>query len=147
MKLKVRSLKPALAIAAIGTALLAAAPAAQAAPQNAVRTLEVRSATWGQLHSGDCQQDNGTIVLHSDGTGDWSADTLTRHTHSGDVWHTNLDFYTTAGFHLFSAGEFNSPRMNDGNPPPRYHWAAHFVFDPAEFNGVDIFRTLQRYSC
>lgn len=141
MKRMIRGLAPVLAAAAAGTALLAGAPAAQAA------ALDVKSATWGQLHVGDCEQDNGTIVIRSDGTGDWSATTLTFQTHSGDVWHSSFDFKTTAGTQLFSAGTFDSPRMNDGNPPPHYFWTKHFTYDAALFGAVNIFKTIQHSSC
>lgn len=151
MKGNIRGLNAVLAVAAAGAALLAVVPAAQAEPQptplQVKSALQEKSAVWPELHVGDCQQDNGTMIVRADGTGDWSATTLTYHTHSGDVWHSSFDFYTTAGFHLFSAGQFDSPRMDDGNPPPRYNWGAHFTFDPAEFNGVDIFKTIQHSSC
>ncbi|WP_328615936.1 DUF6294 family protein [Amycolatopsis sp. NBC_00355] len=147
MRHTIRGLGTVLATAAAGAALLAAAPAAQAAPANTAAVLDVKSATWGQLHAGDCEQDNGTIVLRSDGTGDWSATTLTYQTHSGDVWHSSFDVKTTAGTKLFSAGTFDSPRMNDGNPPPRYTWSAHFKYDAALFGAVDIFKSIQHSSC
>ncbi|MEV7098207.1 DUF6294 family protein [Amycolatopsis sp. NPDC051045] len=147
MKRTIRGLAPVLAAAATGTAVLMAAPAAQAAPAHGAAVLEVKSATWGQLHVGDCQQDNGTMVIRSDGTGDWSATTLTYQTHSGDVWHSGFDFKTTAGTKLFSAGTFDSPRMNDGNPPPRYFWSKHFTYDAALFGAVDIFKTIQHSNC
>jgi len=154
MKSEVRGLKLAIAIVAAGAAMLAGAPAAQAAgttpnPSPAKVTINAaqKSATWGSLHVGDCQQDGGTIVVRADGTGDWSATTLTYHTNSGDIWHSSFDFYTTAGFRLFHAGTFDSPRMNDGNPPPQYFWTGHFIFDPAQFNGIDIYKTLQHSSC
>ena len=109
--------------------------------------VQIKSARWNPLHSGDCEQDDGTIVVRSDGTGDFSATTLTYHTHSGDVWHASFDFSTSAGFRLFQAGTFDSPRMDDGNPPPRYFWSRHFVFNPSDFANVDIFKTVQHYSC
>ncbi|MET8848951.1 DUF6294 family protein [Amycolatopsis sp. NPDC004625] len=146
MKRTIRGLAPVLAAAAAGTGLLSGAPA-QAAPAHSAAVLEVKSATWGQLHVGDCEQDNGTIVIRSDGTGDWSATTLTFQTHSGDVWHSSFDFKTTAGTQLFSAGTFDSPRMNDGNPPPRYPWGKHFTFDASLFSAVNIFKTIQHSSC
>jgi hypothetical protein len=72
----VRGLKPAIAIAAAAVAMLAGAPAAQAAgtapnptPAKITINATVKSATWGSLHVGDCQQDGGTIVIRSDGTG------------------------------------------------------------------------------
>ncbi|MBV8930989.1 MAG: hypothetical protein JOZ47_17370 [Kutzneria sp.] len=157
MRRTIRGFTAILAFAVAGAALLVSVPAAQAVPASAAGVhaagvhvngaLEEKRATWDELHAGDCQQDNGTIVIRSDGTGDWSATTLTYQTHTGDIWHSSFDFYTTAGFHLFGAGTFDSPKMDDGNPPPRYTWGAHFVFNPADFNGVDIFKTIQHYSC
>jgi len=149
---KLHGLKSLFAITAASLAMLAsAAPAAYAGtaptPAHVKTTLDVKSATWAELHKGDCQQDGGTIVLRSDGTGTFSATTLTYHTHTHDVWHADLDFYTTAGFHLFHAGTFDSPGMSDGNPPPHYFWSRDFLFDPAQFNGVDIFKTTQSYNC
>ncbi|MFE0019639.1 DUF6294 family protein [Amycolatopsis sp. NPDC059021] len=151
MERRIRGLKTALVLATAGVAALVGVPAAQAAtgpaPVGASSTLEVKSAVWGELHVGDCQQNNGTMVIRSDGTGDWSATTFTYHTHSGDVWHSSFDFYTTAGYHLFGAGTFDSPRMSDGNPPPKYNWGGHFTFNPADFNGVDIYKTIQHSRC
>ena len=140
-----------LATAALAAALLFGfAASANAAQQTAPTTNadpSVKSAVWPELHAGDCQQDNGTLVIRSDGTGDWSATTLTYHTHSGDVWHSNFDFYTTAGSRLFRSATLNSPRMNDGNPPPHYFWTGHFTFDPGYFTAIDINKTRQNSSC
>jgi len=147
MKRTIRRLAPVFAVAAAGAAVLAGAPAAQAATVHSPADVSVKSATYGQLHKGDCEQDNGTIVIRSDGTGDWSATTLTFQTHSGDVWHADFDFKTTAGTKLFHEGTFDSPRMNDGNPPPRYFWTHHFTYDAALFGAVDIFKTTQTYNC
>jgi hypothetical protein len=154
MKRATRGLRTAVTAAAFaGIALLIGVPAAHAdtgaatAQAGGLHTTAVKSAVWGQLHSGDCQQDNGTIVLRPDGTGTFSATTLTYKTHTGDVWHTTLTFYTTGGTRLFARGEFNSPRMNDGNPPPKYFWSADFTYDSGLYSAVDIFKTRQSYSC
>ncbi|HEX3789685.1 MAG TPA: DUF6294 family protein [Pseudonocardiaceae bacterium] len=150
MKLISWGLKSAVATAAVGAALLAGVPAANAATDTAHVTVsphDSKSAVWGELHVGDCQEDNGTITLNSDGTGSWTATTLTYQTHSGDVWHASFDFYTTAGTHLFAEGTFNSPRMNDGNPPPQYNWGATFSFDAALYSAVDLNKSIQHSSC
>jgi hypothetical protein len=149
--------RSAVAIAAVAAALLLGVPAAHAAPAahrtlapataSAVVPFATKSAVWPELHVGDCQQDNGTIVLSSDGTGTWSATTLTYQTHTGDVWHSSFDFYTTAGTHLFGVGTFDSPVMNDGNPPPRYNWTATFTYDPSLYFAVDLSKTIQHSSC
>ncbi|WP_409180839.1 DUF6294 family protein [Amycolatopsis sp. VS8301801F10] len=149
MNSTVRRITAIFGAGAAGAALLAGSPAL-AGPARPHGPLEEKSVVWGQLHAGDCQQDNGTIVVRSDGTGEWSATTLTYQTHSGDVWHSSFDFYTTAGYHLFrqpNGGTFDSPRMNDGNPPPRYSWGAKFTFNPADYSGIDLYQTQQHYSC
>jgi hypothetical protein len=138
--------KPAIAATVVGAALVLSVSSANAATAK-VSPFDAKSAGWAELHVGDCQQDHGTITLNSDGTGTWSADTLTYQTHSGDVWHSSFDFYTTAGTHLFFEGTFNSPTMNDGNPPPVYHWAHDFTFDAALYSAVDLNRTIQHSSC
>ena len=131
--------KPAIMIVVAAAALVLSVSSASAT------TLAARSFFWGQLHAGDCQQDNGTITLNDDGTGTWSADTLTYQTHSGDIWHSSFDFYTAAGTHLFFVGTFDSPRMNDGNPPPVYHWSHDFTYDAALYGAVG--RIIQHSSC
>lgn len=104
-----------------------------------------KSWVWPQLHYGDCQQDNGTIIFNSDGTGSWSCQTLTYHTFFGDVWHADFDVYATNGAFLFSLGTFDSPEMDDGNPPPVYPWGPPFVFNPDFFDAIGGVN--QRYSC
>ncbi len=99
----------------------------------AVQTKVLR---WGELHAGDDQQDNGTLALHSDGTGTWSCTTLTYHTHTHDVWHSSFDVKGSNGAVLFHLGTFNSPGMSDGNPPPKYSWSAQFAFQPDFFGAI-----------
>ena len=82
------------------------------------------------VHRGDCEQDNAFILFHSDGTGTFTCVTLTYHTHSGDVWHASFSGIAENGAVLFTTPTFNSPTMNDGNPPPRYSWSAQFTFLP-----------------
>jgi hypothetical protein len=98
-----------------------------------------------ELHSGDCQQDNGALTFYSNGTGTWTCTTLTHHTHFGDVWHSSFDVKANDGTHLFNLGTFDSPRMDDGSPPPRYNWAARFTFRPDLFDLIG--RVTQHYSC
>jgi hypothetical protein len=50
------------------------------------RAVQSLNFNWGELHYGDCQQDGGQIVFHSDGTGTFSCTTLTYQTYSGDTW-------------------------------------------------------------
>ncbi|SDW41605.1 hypothetical protein SAMN05421504_101521 [Amycolatopsis xylanica] len=152
MKFKIPRLKPVLVMAAVGIASLAGVPAAQAAGQPSspvahINALRVKTATWPELHVGDCQQNGGTLTLNSDGTASFRATTLTYHTHFGDVWHSTFRFRTSSGFNLFSRGAFDSPRMDDGDPPPHYLMFASFGFDPAAFDVIDIFQTLQHSEC
>jgi hypothetical protein len=104
-----------------------------------------KTARWPELHSGDCQQDNGTLSFRSDGTGDWSCTTLTYQTHTHDVWHASFDVYAGNGAFLFHLGTFDSPGMSDGNPPPQYPWGAPFSFNPDLFDAIA--NVTQHYSC
>jgi hypothetical protein len=93
--------------------------------------------TWGDLHSGDCIMLPGSsVAFRADGTGTFSATTETLHTHSGDVWHHRIQVLSTTGAPLFSLGPWDSPRMDDGNPPPQYPWTQTFHFDPAVFAAI-----------
>jgi len=107
--------------------------------------LQSKTFRWGELFAGDCHQINGTLTLLSDGTGWWSATTWTDHTHSGDVWHSTFNVLTRGGAGLFNLGEFNSPRMDDGNPSPRYGWSNSFAFNPDQFNAIG--QVFQNSSC
>ncbi|MEV6847153.1 DUF6294 family protein [Actinoplanes sp. NPDC051411] len=104
-----------------------------------------RGFTWGTLRAGDCQQTNGRLTLNSDGTGDFSADTLTFQTHTHDVWHATFNLSTVSGTRLLTVGPLDSPGMSDGNPPPVYHWDRTFTFDPALYGAIGA--ASQSYSC
>jgi len=107
--------------------------------------LQRKTFTWGELFAGDCHQISGTLTLFSNGTGSWSATTWTDHTHSGDVWHSTFNVLTNGGASLFNLGEFNSPRMDDGNPPPRYGWFNSFAFNADQFDAIG--QVFQNSSC
>lgn len=114
------------------------------ASETVVHAVQTKVLRWSELHSGDDQQDGGTLALHSDGTGTWSCTTLTYHTHTHDVWHCSFDVKGSNGAVLFHLGTFNSPPMSDGNPPPKYSWSAQFAFPP-DFYGA-ISSAVQHYS-
>jgi hypothetical protein len=91
--------------------------------------------TWNLLTAGDCQMLPGSkLTIWANGIGLFEATTLTLHTHSGDVWHHFIRVMDNHGTILFTAGTFDGPRMDDGNPPPHYNWQGHFRFDPNFFN-------------
>jgi uncharacterized protein DUF6294 len=133
-----------LAVAASATPALADGTSA-AARHATVSSALSRQFTWGTLRSGDCQQTNGRLTLNSDGTGDFSADTLTFQTHTHDVWHASFNLATAAGTRLVTVGPLNSPGMSDGNPPPVYHWDRTFTFDSALYGAIGA--VSQTYSC
>ncbi len=99
-------------------------------------TVQTKRIPFGSVHRGDCEQDGGVLTFHSDGTGTFTCTTLTYHTHSGDVWHASFTVKGKNGATLFTTPTFNSPRMNDGNPPPKYQWAAQFSFLPEWWQGI-----------
>ncbi|WP_263384860.1 DUF6294 family protein [Granulicella arctica] len=110
-----------------------------------MQALQTKVLTWPELHRGDCQQDNGRLTFHSDGTGTWTATVLTYHTTNRDIWHAGFQIKGSNGATLFSVGPFDSPHMQDGNPPPRYGWVAQFSFPPDYFNGIAS--AVQNCSC
>jgi len=134
-----------LAVAASAAPALADGSSAAAQPAAgkpaAITPFLSRQFFWGTLRSGDCQQTNGRLTLNSDGTGDFSADTLTFQTHTHDVWHATFNFSTAAGTRLLSVGPLNS----DGNPPPVYHWDRTFTFDPSLYGAIGA--VSQTHSC
>ena len=101
-----------------------------------LQTLQTKVLTWAELHRGDCQQDAARIMFHSDGTGTFSCTTLTYQTHSGDYWRASFAVKGANGAVLFSLGQFSSPRMSDGNPPPKYPWSAQFSYNPDFFQAI-----------
>ena len=115
--------------------------------ESASEVLDVRSksVSWGELRSGDCHEINGVLTFYSNGTGSWSCTTWTDQTHSGDTWQSNFQVLTGAGAGLFNLGPFKSPRMDDGNPPPRYNWGNPFSFNADQFDAIG--RANQSYSC
>lgn len=122
-----------------------AASSASGASRGAAVALASRTYTWGTLHSGDCQQDNGTLIIRSDGTADFSAITLTYQTHTHDVWWSTFRFYSPSGTLLVTSPTLRSPDMSDGNPPPHYSMTGHFTFDPVFFSGISS--VFQSSSC
>lgn len=100
---------------------------------------------WPELRHGDCQQDGAQLALNSDGSAVFTCTTLTYHTHSGDTWGCSFVAHDAQGNALFGSPYIASPRMDDGDPPPRYTWSARFSF-PGDM--LDRVATVdQRYSC
>lgn len=100
-------------------------------------TLGIKEFTWPQLNVGDDQMNAGSkLTLYSNGTARFDCQTLCFHTHSGDTWHHFLSIYDINNNSLFTGGYFDSPRMDDGNPPPVYTWSAAFTFDPGKFDAA-----------
>jgi hypothetical protein len=101
-----------------------------------LQTLQTKVLTWAELHRGDCQQDNGRMLFHSDGTGTWSATVLTYQTHTHDYWNASFAVKGSNGATLFNLGTWRGPGMSDGNPPPKYSWVVQFSFPPEFFDAI-----------
>lgn len=129
---------PAIGLAAL--ALVGLTPAATAAPSVPRKTFH-----FGLAGSGDCHQDNTYLVVNQNGVAGFSTTTWTDHTHSGDTWHATFLLETDGGTILVTSPTFDSPRMDDGNPPPRYYWHASFSFDPNLY--FSITQAAERASC
>ena len=95
------------------------------------RQVQSRSWTWGALNSGDCIMEAGSrLTIYDDGVAKFEATTYTNSTHSGDVWHHLMYVTDDRDQLLFWVGFFDGPRMNDGNPPPKYNWVKTSRFKP-----------------
>jgi hypothetical protein len=101
--------------------------------------LLAKTFTWPELHAGDDQMNAGsTLTLYSNGTARLDCQTLCFKTHSGDVWHHSFSVFDISENFLFNSNDFDSPTMNDGNPPPVYTWSRVFGFDLTKFNAAAI---------
>jgi hypothetical protein len=98
--------------------------------------LQSKTFTWNEINTGDCHETSGTVLLISDGRGKFTCTTWTDHTHSGDTWQAAFTAQDQFQLGLFNFGTFDSPRMNDGNPSPRYNWEADFNYDQTHFDAV-----------
>ncbi|XGV94394.1 MAG: DUF6294 family protein (plasmid) [Leptolyngbya sp. BL-A-14] len=88
---------------------------------------------FNTLHAGDCQMLNPTLTFNSDGSGQFTAKALTLHTHSGDKWHIRFVVKNRTGVELFQLGQWDGPRMDDGNPPPVYTFSQPFSYNQLNF--------------
>lgn len=104
-------------------------------------TVVYKVAEWpNEFRVGDCAQKPGTLTIGSDGTLHWEAVTWTYETHSGDIWHASFELLDKDGVTLGRSGNHDSPRMNDGHPPPKYRWTADDHYDPSTFAAIDTVR-------
>lgn len=99
-------------------------------------TVESKIFTFDELHVGDGQQDGGKIVFQSDGLGSFICNTLTYHTHNGDIWRSVFKAFDARGKQLFETADFEGPRMSDGNPPPKYPWSVQFLFPKETYSAI-----------
>jgi hypothetical protein len=99
-----------------------------------------------EYNSGDCVMLGGSKVTYWPGS--WNvrldARTFTRKTHSGDYWHHNIAFVDEAGNQIGTC-HFESPEMDDGNPPPIYEWVG-LDSGPTSFDAVKGMKVTS-YSC
>ena len=85
------------------------------------------------------------MTIYADGSGWFEAVTFTNVTHSGDVWHAGFSIQDKDGVELYATAIQNSPRMNDGSPPPRYRWGFDFQMSAADV--PNAFQVVYEYSC
>lgn len=115
--------------------------------------IQTTTFTWPELkkgccappYNGDCHQIEGTLTLQSDGKAHFSCVTWTDQTHSGDHWWAGFQLLDHSGVTLHTQPYHQGPRMDDGNPPPRYRWSFDFTFDPAIYGQVTQAR--QSFKC
>jgi hypothetical protein len=67
--------------------------------------------SWGTINHGDCKMDDAVLYLSSDGTGIFTAYTIT--TDDGDVWIVEgLGLLDNNGVELYRIPKFDGPRMS-----------------------------------
>ena len=118
---------------------------AERAPHAARHEVQTTVFSWPELNSGDCHQIDGRLAISSDGSAVFTVTTWTDHTHSGDVWHTQFQLLDHTQTPLVTSPNFDSPRMDDGNPSPRYEWAKSFQYNAELYPAVEA--VMQWYSC
>jgi hypothetical protein len=117
------------------------------APHQGVENVEGKVARWGRLLSGDCEMDNATLTMLSNGVAHFTSVVFTNHTYSGDHWWTSFEFRDANNVVLGSEPWHEGPTMDDGDggPPPHYNFDFDFNFDPAIF--APLANVVQGYSC
>lgn len=100
---------------------------------------------YGHLTDGDCNQIEGTLIIRSDGTATFTCVTWTNSTHSGDYWWTAFRLTDSAGVITHNEPFHSGPRMDDGNPPPRYRWGFNFNYDGSKYLQTTV--AYQGYRC
>jgi len=89
------------------------------------------------LRTGNCHMQNAVLVLRSDGTGHFQAQTRTDFTRSKDIWHLAFALIDNAGNVLSTVQMRDSPPMDSPNAVPAsfyYSYAYDFAFDHNFFN-------------
>lgn len=86
------------------------------------------------------------LTYYPDGRSYFDAVVYTNHTHSGDTWHHLMWVADSADNFLMWFGFIDGPRMDDGNPPPKYPWHEEKHYDPKLFPRI-AHAYVYRYSC
>jgi hypothetical protein len=100
-----------------------------------------KSLNFPHMSSGDCEMQNATITFRSDGTGSFTAQVKTNHTHSGDVWHATMAARNAGNQDIVKLPTFDSMRMDDDHG--YYQWNHDFEYDASQFpaiNGVAMLK-------
>jgi hypothetical protein len=101
---------------------------------------------WGENRAGECHQVNAILVIRSDGTASFDADTWTR-THWTDVWNSIITLYGRGDIKMGETVQFRSPGMkvNADGPGHLYHNHFDFTFPPEHFR--DIIKAVEHSGC
>lgn len=104
-------------------------------------------ASWGTdtMTVGDCGSDNVSVTIRSDGTAHLASVSWTWTTHSGDHWWWSVNGQDAQQVTLWRTSSHQGPRMDDGQPPPRYHNDYDFTFDAAQYDATQSIQLF--YTC
>jgi Family of unknown function (DUF6294) len=74
-------------------------------------------------------QPGGQLLLYDNGNAHFHSVVFTNETHSGDYWWTGFYLQDADKVTLATIDYHKGPRMDDGDPPPRYDFDFDFNFD------------------
>jgi hypothetical protein len=97
---------------------------------------ETKTFTWGTIRRGDCVQEDGVLVIDSDGKATYTANVWTNKTHTKDIWWSYFHFKTSGGRYLYNTPAFRSEAM-DANGE-RYHINWTFYYDSDVFPVINV---------
>lgn len=102
--------------------------------------------TWPEpIQAGACGADSVSVELRPDGTGVHHSVTWTTSAHSGDHWSWSIEGLDARKVRIWVTPYRRGPRMNGGNPPPRFVFDYDFAYPATQYDRTVYLRL--RFRC